>query len=57
MNDTNPDVPTTEDDEICINGYPEHDEDVHYEGEDGVGWTCRRCGAEGWDPADKDEEA
>jgi hypothetical protein len=42
-----------EDDAVCIDGWPEHDEDIHYGGRDGVGWVCRRCGAEGWDPAEE----
>lgn len=43
------------DEEVCADGYPEHDPDVHYNEADGVAWTCRRCGAEGWDPAEEDE--
>lgn len=27
----------------------DHDEQITYDGPDGVGWTCRRCGAEGWE--------
>ncbi len=42
-------------DEDCIDGYPEHDEDVHYDEADGTAWTCRRCGAEGWEPAEDTE--
>lgn len=34
----------------------DHDVEVTYEGEDGVGWTCRRCDAEGWEPRDAETE-
>jgi hypothetical protein len=30
----------------------DHDTVETYRGEDGIGWECRRCGAEGWEPAD-----
>ena len=44
-----------EDEEICVQGYPEHDEQVTYQGDDGVQWMCRRCGAEGWTDAEGSE--
>lgn len=28
-----------------------------YRGPDGVGWVCRECGVEGWEPAKVKEEA
>lgn len=37
------------DEEVCGETY-DHDENITYEGADGVGWECRRCGAEGWEP-------
>ena len=38
-------------DEGC--GYSfDHDTVETYRGEDGVGWECRVCGADGWEPAD-----
>jgi hypothetical protein len=30
----------------------DHDTLETYRGADGVGWECRRCGTEGWEPAD-----
>lgn len=42
-----------EDEQICIGDYPEHDAVDTYSGEDGVQWECRRCGAEGWEPAEE----
>jgi hypothetical protein len=30
----------------------DHREEITYEGADGVGWICRECGAEGWEPAE-----
>ena len=43
-------------DEGC--GYSfDHDTVETYRGADGVGWECRRCGAEGWEPADEKEQA
>jgi hypothetical protein len=40
-------------DEGC--GYSfDHDIVEAYRGEDGIGWECRRCGAEGWEPAEDD---
>lgn len=33
----------------------DHDTVDTYRGEDGVGWECRRCGAEGWEPAETEE--
>ncbi len=49
--DADPDSPTYE----CGWSY-DHDAVVTYEGEDGVQWVCRRCGGEGWEPAEGDEE-
>ena len=46
-----------EDDSVCANGYPEHDTYDTYRGADGIGWECRRCGAEGWEPAEETEGA
>ena len=43
---------TDEDDAVCSDGYPEHQEDVTYEGDDGVAWRCLRCDTEGWEPAE-----
>ncbi|MGA3562608.1 hypothetical protein [Melissospora conviva] len=40
------------DEDVCDDGYPEHQEEVTYQGADGVGWACRRCGAEGWEPSE-----
>lgn len=45
-----------EDDEVCADGYPEHDAFDTYNGPDGVAWGCRRCGAEGWEPTEPTEE-
>ena len=41
-----------EDEEICGETY-DH-EMITYDGPDGTGWECRRCGAEGWEPKDDD---
>lgn len=30
----------------------DHDVEIIYEGDDGVQWECRRCGAEVWEDAD-----
>lgn len=27
-----------------------------YRGPDGIGWECRECDAEGWEPADENKE-
>lgn len=35
------------DEDVCGESY-DHDTVVTYEGEDGVQWECKRCGAEGW---------
>lgn len=37
------------DGEVCGETY-DHDEVIDYDGPDGVQWSCRRCGAEGWEP-------
>ena len=37
------------DEDVCIDGYPEHLGKGTYEDEDGIGWICRRCGAEGYE--------
>lgn len=37
-----------DDEEVCGYTY-DHDEEITYEGEDGVQWHCRRCDAEGWE--------
>lgn len=43
-------VPATFD-EAC--GYSFDNDTVEtYQGPDGTGWECRRCGAEGWEVAD-----
>ncbi|MFD8919481.1 hypothetical protein ACFV0Y_16880 [Streptomyces sp. NPDC059569] len=41
------------DEEVCGEAY-DHDAEIDYDGPDGVQWSCRRCGAEGWDPRDSD---
>jgi hypothetical protein len=41
-----------DDEEICGDTY-DHDTFDTYRGEDGVQWECRRCGAEGWEPAEE----
>ncbi|MFG3127365.1 hypothetical protein ACGFZU_06645 [Streptomyces tendae] len=38
----------TDDEEICGETY-DHDEEIDYDGPEGVQWSCRRCGAEGWE--------
>jgi len=42
---------------VCADGYPEHDAYDTYSGPDGTGWECRRCGAEGWEPAEEHTDA
>lgn len=44
-----------DDDYACAGDYPEHDPVETYRGDDGVAWDCRRCGAEGWEPVDGEE--
>lgn len=40
------------DEDVC--GYTfDHDTETTYEGDDGIQWICRRCGAEGWEDADE----
>ena len=39
-----------EDADVCGETY-DHDEETTYEGDDVYQWTCRRCGAEGWEEA------
>lgn len=43
-------------DEIVCGETVDHDEEVIYEGDDGVQWRCRRCDTEGWEPADDGQE-
>jgi hypothetical protein len=43
---------TLSDDDICGETI-DHDEEVTYEGPDGIGWHCRRCDAEGFDEAER----
>ncbi|MDK0525023.1 hypothetical protein [Streptomyces sp. ML-6] len=43
----------TEDEEVCGETY-DHDEETEYDGPDGIQWSCRRCGAEGWEPRETD---
>lgn len=40
-------VETVEDEQECGFAY-DHDEEVTYDGPDGIQWYCRRCGGEGW---------
>lgn len=42
------------DEDVCGETY-DHDTETVYDGPDGYQWTCRRCGAEGWEDADDDE--
>lgn len=42
-----------DDGQVCINDYPEHNEQITYEGPDGVAWRCTRCDVDGWDPAEE----
>ncbi|WP_405824328.1 hypothetical protein OG705_29440 [Streptomyces sp. NBC_00838] len=37
-----------DEEEICGEAY-DHDEEIDYDGPDGLQWSCRRCGAEGWE--------
>jgi hypothetical protein len=45
-----------ENEEICGETY-DHDEVIDYEGPDGRQWSCRRCGAEGWEEPEEDPHA
>lgn len=38
--------------ETCGFSY-DHVTEITYEGEDGLQWTCRVCGAEGWEEPDE----
>ena len=40
-----------EDGEACGETY-DHDEEIQYDGPDGLQWSCRRCGAEGWESSE-----
>ncbi len=54
MADADTEVPETFEDGC---GYSfDHDTVETYRGEDGIGWECRRCGAEGWEPAEQNAE-
>lgn len=46
--------PTDEDESVCSDGYPEHVEEVVHQDADGTQWICRRCGAEGYEPAEEE---
>lgn len=46
------DVGTESDVNLCGESF-DHDEEVTYEDGAGYQWTCRRCGAEGWEDADE----
>lgn len=39
-----------DDEPVCGFSF-DHDEGTTYDGPDGYGWECRRCGAEGWEDA------
>lgn len=43
-----PPVDPPADEDVCGETY-DHDTETTYEGDDGYGWMCRRCGAEGWE--------
>ena len=36
------------DQDVCGESF-DHDEVTTYDEDDGFGWECRRCGAEGWE--------
>lgn len=38
---------------VCGDTY-DHDEEIEYDEPNGLQWTCRRCGAEGWEPREPD---
>ena len=40
-----------EDEPVCGESY-DHDEQITYDGPDGVQWVCRECGAEGFEDPD-----
>lgn len=41
-----------DEEEVCGETY-DHDAVTDYDGPDGQQWSCRRCGAEGWSPAEQ----
>lgn len=45
--------PVLDNEEVCGETY-DHDEEIDYDGPDGRQWSCRRCGAEGWESRDPD---
>ncbi|MFD3999798.1 hypothetical protein [Streptomyces rubiginosohelvolus] len=47
---------TGTDEEVCGETY-DHDEDIQYDGPDGVQWHCRRCDAEGWKPRGPEQQS
>lgn len=51
MAEQTPEPSADEPEEGCGYEY-DHDEVETYRGEDGVGWECRRCGAEGFEPTE-----
>lgn len=53
MTDTDAQPVEDDDEDVCGLTY-DHEERITYDGPDGLGWECLRCGAEGWE--DRDEE-
>ena len=44
-----------DEEDVCGETF-DHDEETTYDGPDGRQWLCRRCGAEGWEDVEDDEE-